>query len=296
MTNLKQLATRSIGRTSLILKKYSPEILTGVGIATGVAAGVLAVRATLKVEPVIEKIQEDLAKVNDLQENSENLDPKVVANLKGRVYGIGLLELTKLYWPAVSLGAASIGCIIGAHGIMKKRNAALVVAYNAVEKSFSEYRDRVASKLGEDEEKSIRYDVQENEVVDEETGKKKVVTTVGSGHISPYAKFFDEYSQYWDRNAEYNLIFLRAQQNYANDRLNARGHLFLNEVYESLGIPHTQAGAVVGWTISKDGDNFVDFGIYDISNDKAREFVNGIEKSILLDFNVDGVIYDKIEE
>lgn len=296
MTNLKQLATRSIGRTSLILKKYSPEILTGVGIATGVAAGVLAVRATLKVEPVIEKIQEDLAKVNDLQENSENLDPKVVANLKGRVYGIGLLELTKLYWPAVSLGAASIGCIIGAHGIMKKRNAALVVAYNAVEKSFSEYRDRVASKLGEDEEKSIRYDVQENEVVDEETGKKKVVTTVGRGHISPYAKFFDEYSQYWDRNAEYNLIFLRAQQNYANDRLNARGHLFLNEVYESLGIPHTQAGAVVGWTISKDGDNFVDFGIYDISNDKAREFVNGIEKSILLDFNVDGVIYDKIEE
>lgn len=296
MTNLKQLATRSIGRTSLILKKYSPEILTGVGIATGVAAGVLAVRATLKVEPVIEKIQEDLAKVNDLQENSENLDPKVVANLKGRVYGIGLLELTKLYWPAVSLGAASIGCIIGAHGIMKKRNAALVVAYNAVEKSFSEYRDRVASKLGEDEEKSIRYDVQENEVVDEETGKKKVVTTVGSGHISPYAKFFDEYSQYWDRNAEYNLIFLRAQQNYANDRLNARGHLFLNEVYESLGIPHTQAGAVVGWTISKDGDNFVDFGIYDISNDKAREFVNGIEKSILLDFNVDGVIYDKIDE
>ena len=296
MTNLKQLATRSIGRTSLILKKYSPEILTGVGIATGVAAGVLAVRATLKVEPVIEKIQEDLAKVNDLQENSENLDPTVVANLKGRVYGVGLLELTKLYWPAVSLGAASIGCIIGAHGIMKKRNAALVVAYNAVEKSFSEYRDRVASKLGEDEEKSIRYNVQENEVVDEETGKKKVVTTVGSGHISPYAKFFDEYSQYWDRNAEYNLIFLRAQQNYANDRLNARGHLFLNEVYESLGIPHTQAGAVVGWTISKDGDNFVDFGIYDISNDKAREFVNGIEKSILLDFNVDGVIYDKIEE
>ena len=296
MTNLKQLATRSIGRTSLILKKYSPEILTGVGIATGVAAGVLAVRATLKVEPVIEKIQEDLAKVNDLQENSENLDPKVVANLKGRVYGIGLLELTKLYWPAVSLGAASIGCIIGAHGIMKKRNAALVVAYNAVEKSFSEYRDRVASKLGEDEEKSIRYDVQENEVVDEETGKKKVVTTVGRGHISPYAKFFDEFSQYWDRNAEYNLIFLRAQQNYANDRLNARGHLFLNEVYESLGIPHTQAGAVVGWTISKDGDNFVDFGIYDISNDKAREFVNGIEKSILLDFNVDGVIYDKIDE
>lgn len=296
MKNLKQKATRSIGRTSLILKKYSPEILTGVGIATGVAAGVLAVRATLKVEPVIDKIQEDLAKIDDIQKNSEDVQPNVVAHLKGRVYGVGILELTKLYWPSISLGAASIGCIIGAHGIMRKRNAALVVAYNAVEKSFSEYRDRVASKLGEDEEKVIRYNVQDHEEVDEETGKKKVVTTVGNGHISPYAKFFDEYSQYWDRNAEYNLIFLRAQQNYANDRLQSRGHLFLNEVYESLGIPHTQAGAVVGWTISKDGDNFVDFGIYDLTNEKAREFVNGIERSILLDFNVDGVIYDKIEE
>lgn len=294
MTNLKVLATRSIGRTGLILKKYSPEILTGVGIATGVAAGVLAVRATLKVEPVIEKINEDLETVKLLKEESEKFDPKLEAQLKGRAYGVGIVELTKIYWPAISLGAASIACIVGAHGIMKKRNAALVVAYNAIEKTFAEYRDRVEEKLGEAAERDIQLDIRDKEVVDEETGKKKVVSTIGNAGISPYAKFFDEYSQYWDRNSESNLFFLRAQQNYANDRLNSRGHLFLNEVYEALGIPHTQAGAVVGWVLSSDGDNFVDFGIYDLENEKAREFVNGIEKSILLDFNVDGVIYDKI--
>lgn len=298
MTNLKVLATRSIGRSSLILKKYSPEILTGVGIVTGVAAGVLAVRATLKVEPVIEDIRINVEAVNEFKEKEraegrEYSDALHARNL-GKMYGFGIVELTKLYWPAISLGAASIACIIGAHGIMKKRNAALVVAYNAIEKTFAEYRDRVEEKLGEAAERDIQLDIRDKEVVDEETGKKKVVSTIGHAGISPYAKFFDEYSQYWDRNSESNLFFLTAQQNYANDRLNARGHVFLNEVYEALGIPHTQAGAVVGWVLSSDGDNFIDFGIYNLENEKAREFVNGIEKSILLDFNVDGVIYDKI--
>lgn len=295
MSNLKTLATRSIGRTGLILKKYSPEILTGVGIATGVAAGVLAVRATLNVEPVIDDIRNNIKGTERLKEESD-ITPQGLAQVKTQVYVQGALELTKLYWPAVSLGVASIACVVGAHGIMKKRNAALVVAYNAVEKSFSEYRDRVAEKLGEDVERDIKLDIRDEEVVDEETGKKKVVSTIGNAGISPYAKFFDEFSQYWDKNAEANLFFLRAQQNYANDRLLSRGHLFLNEVYEALGVPHTQAGAVVGWVLSKDGDNFVDFGIYDHNNEKAREFVNGAERSILLDFNVDGVIYDKLEE
>lgn len=293
MTNFKQLATRSIGRTGLVLKKYSPEILTGVGIATGVAAGVLAIRATLKVEPVIDGIRENLEGVERLEKES-NVTTQALNNIKGRVYGEGILELTKLYWPAASLGVASISCVVGAHGIMKKRNAALVVAYNAVEKTFAEYRERVAAKLGEDAEREIKLDIRDEEVVDEETGKKKTVSTIGSCGTSQYARFFDELSQYWDRNPEYNLLYLRAQQQYANDRLQARGHLFLNEVYEALGIPHSQAGSVVGWIISKDGDNFVDFGMYDLDNEKAREFVNGVERSILLDFNVDGVIYDKI--
>src|SRR5690606_18965952 len=141
-------------------------------IATGVAAGVLAVKATLNVEPVLDDLKLNLEKVQHLKENSENFDPKLEANLKGRVYGKGVLELTKLYWPAITLGGASIACIVGAHGIMKKRNAALVVAYNAVEKTFAEYRQRVADKLGEDAETDIRRGFSEEETVDEETGKK----------------------------------------------------------------------------------------------------------------------------
>ena len=92
-------------------------------------------------------------------------------------------------------------------------------------------------------------------------------------------------------------MFLRAQQQYANDKLIAQGHLFLNEVYDMLGLPRTKAGAIVGWVYDDNnavGDNFVDFGIYDVHRETARDFVNGYERSILLDFNVDGVIYDLI--
>ena len=84
------------------------------------------------------------------------------------------------------------------------------------------------------------------------------------------------------------------QQTFFNDLLLSRGHLFLNEVYDQIGIDRTKAGQVVGWVVSKDGDNFVDFGLFDGSTQEKRMFVNGHENSVLLDFNVDGVIYDKI--
>lgn len=292
-TNLKQLATRSVGRSALVLKKYSPEILTGVGIATGVAAGVMAVRATLKVEPVIETIKNDVSNVKERWLTTENSEKERSKDL-AYVYTKGSIDLIKLYGPSVSLGAASIACVIGAHGVMKKRNAAIVVAYNALEKTFTEYRGRVVEEIGEEREQVIRRGIRSEEVVDEETGKKKIVSHIDPNGVSQYAKFFDEYSTQWSKQPEYNLLFLRAQQNYANDKLQAYGHLFLNDVYEALGLPHTKAGAICGWVVGPDSDNFVDFGIYDIDSDKAREFVNGYERSILLDFNVDGIIYDKI--
>lgn len=297
INNLKLVATRSIGRTGLVLKKYSPEILTGVGIASGVAAGVLAVRATLKVEPIIDNIKNDVNNVNERWDTTpppSNDEKREQAKDLAYVYTRGTVELVKLYGPSVTLTAASISCIIGAHGIMKKRNAALVVAYNALEKTFSTYRDRVVEELGEERERDIRQGVVRVEQVNEETGKKEVVHTIDPNGLSQYAKIFDEYNPNWQRQAEYNLLFLRAQQRFANDKLHAYGHLFLNDVYEALGIPHTKAGAITGWVISEDSDNFVDFGIYDLDSDAARDFVNGFEKSIILDFNVDGVIFDRI--
>ena len=62
-----------------------------------------------------------------------------------------------------------------------------------------------------------------------------------------------------------------------------------------LGIPKTKAGQVVGWVYDPEhpvGDNYVDFGLFDLDRERVRRFVNGDERNILLDFNVDGNIWE----
>lgn len=175
---------------------------------------------------------------------------------------------------------------------------ALTAAYGALEKGFNEYRGRVVEKYGEEEDRNLRYGTMQVQIEDPETGKTKTVTRVDPNDPSIYARFFDEMSSSWNRDPEYNMIFLKCQQNYANDLLRSRGHVFLNEVYDMVGVPRSKAGAVVGWILSKNGetDNFIDFGVFEGRTDVARDFVNGVEGAILLDFNVDGVIWDKLDD
>jgi len=293
ISNIKPLITRSFGRSTLVVKKFSPEILTVVGVVGVIAAAVVASKATLRLEPVVDKLTEsvDLAKRNKAESLEGAYSDKEYVRDMGAAYTRAVLDLSKLYGPAVTLGLTSITCIVGAHGIMRKRNVALVAAYKAVEQSFAEYRKRVTEDYGQEKDLEYRVGVRKEEEVDEKSGKKVSKKVIDPNGISVYARFFDEFNVNWEKEAEYNLFFLRSQQNYANDLLKARGHIFLNEVYDMVGIERSGSGAVVGWVLSKDGDNFVDFGIYDFNN---TNFVNGNESVILLDFNVDGLVYDKI--
>lgn len=129
-----------------------------------------------------------------------------------------------------------------------------------------------------------------------DTLKCKVEVKRKSKPYSPYARVFDEECLGWTRDAEMNRLFLLRQQEFANEKLQQRGYLFLNEVYDMLGLSRTKVGQCVGWCYdlsNRYGDNYVDFGIYDVRN---RWFVNGQEKTIVLDFNVDGNILDRLEE
>jgi hypothetical protein len=195
----------------------------------------------------------------------------------------------------VTLGAASIACILGGHNMLQKRNVALVAAYKGLESTFSEYRKRVIAELGEEEERDLYFDIK-REVVEDEDGEEKTVYHTKGG-ISPYGRPFDETNNNWEKNAGANWLFLKNQQNMMNDRLHARGHVFLNEVYDRLGFPRTSEGAVVGWLRFGDGDGNVDFGMFDfegLHGEGRKLFLNGEEDSVWLDFNVDGIIYDKI--
>lgn len=299
IANLKPVATRSLGRAGLMLQKHSPEILTTVGIAGVISAGVLASRATLKLSPILENKRANIEVVRDLQENpgDEPYDTKIANQDIAKIYIRTGLDLVKLYGPSVTLAIGGVACILGAHGIMRRRNVALVAAAKAIESAFNEYRERIAEEIGEEREALIYNGQEVRTVKNEETGKEEEqVVQVDKGY-SIYSRFFDQMSSQWENNAEYNRSFLAAQENEFTRILQSRGHVFLNDVYDALDIPRTQEGQLVGWV--RDGkDGFVDFGIFRQVNgevpEQKRMFINGLENAVRLDFNVDGFIYDKI--
>lgn len=293
MKRIPNWVTTKIGRQLLVGQKHSPTVLFGAGVVGVITTTVLACRATLKLEEVLEETKANLETSRTLshKDYSEKDRQKDTAY----IYIRGVVAVTKLYGPALIVGALSVASLAGSHNILTKRNAALTAAYAALDKGFAEYRRRVVSEFGEEKDRELRHGVAVYDGKNDNTGKTdKSIMRAGPAGASIYARFFDEYSRSWSPTPEYNLLFLKCQQNYANDLLHSRGHVFLNEIYDMLGIERSKAGAVVGWVISTEYDNYIDLGLFDGDNPRARDFVNGREGSILLDFNVDGVIYDKI--
>lgn len=295
------------------LKKHSPEILIGLGTIGTVASTVLACKATTKVGEIIKSKNTQVEQVHQCFEDKEcKYNEEDARKDLTIIYTQTGIKLVKLYLPSIILGTLSLGTIITSHNIMRKRNLALAAAYTAIDGGFKRYRSNVVERFGEDVDKELRLGLKQKEIetttVDKngnEKVKKEKVTELSNplDGISDFARFFDEAtSSFYRKDPEYNLMFLRRQQDYANEKLKAQGYLFLNEVYDMLGIPRSKAGQIVGWTYKKDNenaDNYVDFGIYDLSsankqlNDQKIAFVNGYERAVLLDFNVDGPIYDK---
>lgn len=310
-SNAIQTAKFAIGRGGLVLKKYSPEILTAAGVIGTVGSTVLACKATLKVEDILDEAKKKSNLINAVHDGEIEVD----AEYTDKDYSKDLIvnrtqtvvKLIKLYGPAISLGILSITAILGGQHILRKRNVAVMAAYKLCEESFTNYRSRVKDELGEDKDRQFYYGMTEETVKDKAKstdGKTKTVTKKvekAPDHLySQYARFFDEANVNWDKSPEQNMYFIKMVQNQMNDKLKARGHVFLNEVYDALGFERSEAGQLVGWVWNKDntameaGDGFIDFGIFDGNDYAKRAFVNGDERSILLDFNVDGVIYDLI--
>ena len=313
---------RTLSKTGLKIKAHSPEILVVMGVVGVVASAVMACKATTKVNTVLDKTKDDLDKIHAADADGYVIDAStgevIEYTVEDRkkataiVYAKTGLEFIKLYGPSVALGTLSIGCMLTSNTILHKRNVALAAAYATIENGFKEYRGRVIERFGKDLDRELKYNIKSktvsemlldeagNPVVDENGEVKTVEKNVQVGTInehSEYARFFDEWCTGWQKDAELNLYFLRQQQNYANELLRAKGYVFLNQVYDMLGIKRTKAGQIVGWVYDETGrysDGHIDFGIYDLYNEKARDFVNGRERSILLEFNVDGNILDKI--
>lgn len=286
------------------VKKYSPEILLTAGVVGVAASAIMACKASTKASKIMEETNKNLETIKKCKDENEE-DVYSEADYRKDLtitYTQTIKNFVKLYGPAVLIGTTSIFCILASHGLMRKRNVAISAAYATLNKGFSDYRKRAVEKFGEKVDKELRYGVSTEEVeetITDEKGKekkvKKTIEVVNAYEHSPYAKFFDATSREWNKDPEVNLMFLRAQEKYANDLLRARGYLFLNEVYDMLDIPKTREGQIVGWVYDPEGtisDGYVDFGIYETN--RNERFVNGYEPVVLLDFNVDGNVLDLI--
>lgn len=284
------------------LKKHSPEILVVAGIAGTVVSAVLACKATTKVAEILDETKGTLDTIHEGIETGA-INGQEYTTEDGKkdtvvVYAQTGMKLAKLYGPAIILGTLSITSILASNNILRKRNVALGAAYAAIDKSFKEYRGRVIERFGEQVDTELKYGIKakkfEEIEVDPETGKekkvKKTVMVADPNLQSDYAVYFDSKSRNYETNPDYNRMFLKAQQAFANDKLQTRGHLFLNEVLDDLDLPRTPAGQIVGWT--KDGpDGYVNFRIVEVE----RETEDGRhEPALLLDFNVEGNIWEKM--
>jgi hypothetical protein len=302
--------SRTFNRANLQLKKHAPEIMVVAGVVGMVASAIMACKATTKVSGILEETKEQIDGVHQVLAD-ENVPAERYSEEDSKkdlaiIYAHAGIKFVKLYGPSVVLGALSIASILTSNHIHRKRNVALAAAYTVVDKGFKDYRSRVVERFGKELDRELRYNIKadkiEEVVVNEKGEEKTVEKTVEVADptllYSDYARCYDCGNKGWTDSSEANLTYLRQVQRYMNDKLRLRGHVFLNEVYDELGIPRSEAGQVVGWYYDEKnphGDNFIDFGIYDLYKEGSRDFVNGYEKAIWLDFNVDGPILNLLK-
>jgi hypothetical protein len=286
--NISGALLKATKSSEFVIRRNAPTLLTVGGVVGFTATVVLAIQATTKAVDILPGITAEVGEVKVRHTHDDYTEKQKTEDLI-RVYWKHSLKLARIYGPTIAVGSLSIVSVLGGHGIMLKRQAGLVAAYATLDASYKEYRRRIVDEVGEKREMEL-YRNPRTRIVEDDQGKPCEIIAQDETQPSPYARYFDETSQNWTKTPEYNLMFLRAQQNWANDRLKAHGYLFLNEVLEALGLQRSQSGQIVGWKLKGEGDGYVDFGIYDIFDDTSRAFVNGFERTVLLDFNVDGPI------
>lgn len=285
---------------------YKPEIFVGLGIVCVAAGVVLSCKATLEVDDIIDEHKEKMDLIHD-GVGKMKTDGTVYSKENQKMdtvkqYGKTIARLGRVYAPGIGFTVLGVGFFLGAYKVLKTRNIALLGVCQALQTKLRDYDARLTRDYGEDVAYAYRNGLEIEEVKEAymEDGKKKTkkveAFVPGDYERSPYARFFDPASKYWKPYSDINLLFLKMCQEEANRMLNSRGSVMLNEVYDMLDVPRTTEAAQVGWLSKEKGgiDGFVDFGIFNGDDEATRRFVNGYEDVILLDFNVDGVVYDKL--
>lgn len=309
-TEIMGKVTRAASKCGYKLKKASPTIMIVGAAIGGVTATVLACKATIKAQDIMTEHYAQVESIHTAKKQIEDGTVQLSESDITTTYVQTGLKLAKVYAPAVTLGAVSLGCMFGSHHIMSKRNASLTAAYIALDKAFEEYKSRVSDHFGSRVQEELEHNIKAVELESKSTNEQGVEETIkeykdiAMQHTSPYTCIFDETVDTWQPDNMLNRNYLFLMEQAANKRLRTQGHLFLNDVLASLGTHggvtlKTPEGQIVGWIYDPNDptrQNHVDFGVTNyVEGDEAlNSFINGGERSVMLRFNCDGPIIDKI--
>lgn len=299
------------------VKFRSPELLIGAGVVGLVGAAVVAVRRGVRWHSAAKaEILHDLETIKKAEGSPEYSREERVRDY-AQVIGKGVWSFTQIYGPSIAVGAASVVSVLAGTGILRGRLAAVTSAAATAQAALDRYRQRVREKLGADADYEFAYEVSAKKAkIKHEDGTKETQVTYhlvpSSGEwmsASPYSRLWDESALEWSPNRELQYLTLRSLENHFNRELDVRGVVFLNDVYKALGLPMSKDAALVGWIkdYSKPnmaklaaelgrvpGDGVISFGVFENESPSARAYLSGDDDRVVLDFNVDGVIYDLI--
>lgn len=303
--SFKENAIVKMANAKFYIKKNSPEILVGAGIATLIGSLVYTVIGTLNTGVEVTNAVCELDKV----ENDDSLMEEERRKKKHGIYIHAGLNIARNYAPAVTLATVSAGCLIGSNAIMRRRAFSLAAAYSALDTTFSDYRTRVIDEYGEDVDKKMRYGLTTKEVeveqVDDETGEvvKTTSTVTEAAESATNIWYKHQYelpdgtvivNPNWQPDKNLNATFVLAQLAWFNGRLSRGEHVWLDDIYNELGIPvdgYRQEAHVLGWTPDKNGEKYIKCRLY--NKEESGEFISNDDGDLLLAFNPDGILYYK---
>lgn len=293
---------KSFKKAQLTVRKHSPEILMVAGVIGTVAGAVMACKETLELEDVLDECKHEKMELEEQYAMCEEYSEDALKKDQVKLTIKQAAKIVKLYAPSVIMEVTSIGVIFASNDIMRKRNASMAAAYATLNSMYKRYRQNVIESYGEEVDKDMRFGVKHEKVteIDEDGNKVKIDARIvdldnTALAISDYSRFFQSGCKGFDASSgRYNLLYLKGIQAMFNNKLIADGYVMLNDVYRELGFDTIPEGWSIGWVYDEAnpiGDNYIDFGLYEARN-KNQRAVNDWEPVILMDFNVDGNLYE----
>ena len=293
---------KSFKKAQLTVRKHSPEILMVAGVIGTVAGAVMACKETLELEDVLDECKQEKMELEEQYAMCEEYSEDALKKDQVKLTIKQAAKIVKLYAPSVIMEVTSIGVIFASNDIMRKRNASMAAAYATLNSMYKRYRQNVIESYGEEVDKDMRFGVKHEKVteIDEDGNKVKIDARIvdldnTALAISDYSRFFQSGCRGFDASSgRYNLLYLKGIQAMFNNKLIADGYVMLNDVYRELGFDTIPEGWSIGWVYDESnpiGDNYIDFGLYEARN-KNQRAVNDWEPVILMDFNVDGNLYE----